>query len=58
MDNLKDDFLKPVSQNFSDHLETVVRERDGSIIIDGLRGIFLRYQCDKSIVEALQVQVA
>ena len=58
MDDLKNDFLESIGKDFGDQLETTVKERDGSIIIDSLRGIFLRYQGDESIVETLQIEVA
>ena len=43
MDDLKNDFLESIGKDFGDQLETTVKERDGSIIIDCLRVIFLSY---------------
>ena len=56
MHNLEDNVLKAISQNFSDQLQAAVQESDGPKIIDSVRRIGLRDQCDITSIDALQVQ--
>ena len=54
----QDHFLKPIGQNFSDQLQTIVKERDWTKIIDILRRVNLGDQCDKTCINAFQIKAA
>ena len=56
--NLKDDFLESIHQNFSDHLQTAVKERDWPEVINTFRRINLGDQSDKTCINAFKIKAA